>query len=71
MQVCQNDPIRDFGILFALKLKKAGVDITLREHMNVPHGILNMNGVIFELKKESKIMIKEVSEWVSTEMKIE
>lgn len=27
MQVCQNDPLRDYGALFAIKLKKAGVNI--------------------------------------------
>ena len=59
VQVSQNDPIRDFGLLFAIRLKKSGCPVSLREHMNVPHGILNMNSIIFELRKESNLMIME------------
>ena len=53
VQVSENDPIRDYGILFAIKLAEAGVKVQLQEHENLPHGVLNMNGPIFELKKES------------------
>ena len=64
IQVSQNDPLRDYGILFALSLKKAGVDVKLNEHKNVPHGILNMNGPIFELKGEANTMIMECVEYI-------
>jgi acetyl esterase/lipase len=57
IQVSQNCPLRDFGVLFAVKLKKAGADVQLKEHQNAPHGVLNMDSPIFELKTESKFMI--------------
>lgn len=64
IQVSQNDPLRDYGILFAIELKKAGVDVELNEHLNVPHGVLNMNGPIFELKKEANDMISECAQYM-------
>jgi acetyl esterase/lipase len=64
IQVSQNDPLRDYGILFAIKLKKAGVNVELNEHLNVPHGVLNMNGPIFELKKEANDMISECAQYM-------
>ena len=64
IQVSQNDPLRDFGILFAIKLKKLGVNVQLKEHLNVPHGCLNMNSPIFELKKEANNMIEECAQFI-------
>ena len=61
IQVSQNDPIRDFGILFAVKLKKLGVNVELKEYSDAPHGLLNLNSNIFELKHLSRHMIKECS----------
>lgn len=41
IQTCQNDPLRDYGILMAVRLRRAGaVSVELKEHMNVPHGLL-------------------------------
>jgi acetyl esterase/lipase len=69
VQVSENDPIRDYGILFAIKLKKSGAQkVLLKEHKNVPHGILNMNSPIFELKKESNQMIQECIDFIVKEI---
>ena len=41
-----------------MNMKKAGAErVFLKEHRNLPHGVLNMNSHIFELKKESNYMI--------------
>ena len=48
----------------AIALKKAGVNVKLKEHLNVPHVILNMNSPIFELKKEANLMIEECIQYI-------
>jgi len=64
VQVSENDPLRDFGALFAVRLKKAGVDVQLSEYQDSPHGLLNMNSNIMGLKAESKQMIKECENFI-------
>lgn len=70
IQVADCDPLRDYGVLFAVKLKKAGARIVkLTEHDNLPHGVLNMNGPIFDLRKEADAMIWQCMDFVnSTEL---
>ena len=39
--VAGHDPLLDDGILFAKRLKKTGVNVTLSEYPAMPHGFLN------------------------------
>ena len=66
VQVSENDPLRDYGILFAVKLAKAGGSVQLQEHENLPHGVLNMNSPIFELRRESNQMIWQCLDYINS-----
>ena len=51
--IAQNDPLRDQSMLFALRLKKIGIDVTLKEYGLLPHGFLNYNSNLLGFKEES------------------
>jgi len=43
ISVCENDPLRDGGLLFALKLKKAGADVKVDLYRDFIHGFLSFD----------------------------
>ena len=56
--VAANDPLRDEGFRFALRMTKLGKDVILREYSYLPHGFLNYNAPFLGLKEESTEGIK-------------
>jgi acetyl esterase/lipase len=45
--------LRDQSFVFALRLKKLGVDVKLREFGLLPHGFLNFNSPFMGFKDEA------------------
>ena len=63
--VCEIDPLRDSGIYFALKLKKAGVDTKLYFLKEFIHAFLCFDSQTFginEYRKGSKIITQCIKE---------
>ncbi len=46
MVTAGHDMLRDEGRLYAQRLREAGVDTTHQEHPTLPHGFVNVMGVV-------------------------
>ena len=55
-----HDPLRDEGILYAERLKKAGVKVRLIVYEEMIHGFISYLGLF----KQASTSIEEISEWV-------
>ena len=52
IMVAANDALRDESLQFTLRLKKAGVDVRLKEYSYMPHGFLNYNAPMMGMREE-------------------
>jgi acetyl esterase/lipase len=62
--VAANDPLRDEGFKFTLRLARMGVDVFLKEYTYLPHGFLSYNAPLLGMRDESNEGINQCVRWI-------